>query len=65
MKTLTCDLCGYKARGETFEDWVEALMPHYQQRHADAMNDPKNTKQQQQKWMEDNKARFEAQPDDR
>ena len=60
MKTLTCDLCGVTAEGETFEAWMQALMPHYMQAHADVMNDPKNGKEEQQKWMVDNKARFEA-----
>jgi hypothetical protein len=30
------------------------------QAHADVMKDPKNGKEEQQKWMVDNKARFEA-----
>lgn len=60
MKTLTCDLCDATAEGETFEMWMKALMPHYIQDHADVMNDPKNGKEGQMKWMTDNKARFEA-----
>lgn len=60
MKTLTCDLCAHQASGETFEDWMNALMPHYMEMHADVMNDPKNGKAEQMKWMEDNKKRFDA-----
>ncbi len=60
MKTLKCDLCEVTAQGETFEEWMKALMPHYMQAHADVMNDPTKTKEDQQKWMMENKARFEA-----
>ena len=59
MKTLTCDLCAYKAEGDTFEGWMQALMPHYMEAHADVMNNPENGKEQQMKWMNDNKKRFE------
>jgi len=38
MKTLKCDLCEHEARGETFEGWMKALMPHYMEAHADVMN---------------------------
>ena len=34
MKTLKCDLCDHEAQGETFEDWMRALMPHYMDAHA-------------------------------
>ena len=60
MKTLKCDLCEVTAEGETFEAWMKALMPHYMQAHADVMNDPKNGKAEHEKWMVENKARFEA-----
>ena len=60
MKTLTCDLCEHKAQGETFEGWMEALMPHYKDAHADVMNDTSKTKEDHEKWMAENKARFEA-----
>jgi predicted RNase H-like HicB family nuclease len=60
MKTLKCDLCEVTAQGETFEEWMKALMPHYMQAHADIVNDPKNGKEEQEKWMAENKARFEA-----
>lgn len=60
MKTLTCDLCEFEAQGETFEAWMEALKPHYASVHADVMNDPNHTKEDMEKWMVENKARFEA-----
>ena len=60
MKTLKCDLCEITAEGETFEAWMQNLMPHYMQAHADVMNDPSKTKEDQQKWMVENKSRFEA-----
>ncbi len=59
MKTLKCDLCDTTFHGETFEQWMQNLMPHYMQEHADIMNDPNKTKEDQQKWMIDNKTRFE------
>jgi hypothetical protein len=60
MKTLKCDLCETKAQGETFKEWMQNLMPHYMQAHADVMNDPSKTKEDQQKWIAENKTRFEA-----
>lgn len=60
MKTLKCDLCDHEAQGESFEEWMQNLMPHYQQAHADVMQDSSKTKADQQQWMADNKARFEA-----
>ena len=58
MKTLKCDLCEVTADGETFEEWMKAIMPHYMQVHADVMKT--STPEDQQMWMVDNKARFEA-----
>lgn len=60
MKTLACDLCDVMAQGNTFEEWMQALMPHYMQAHADVINDPKNGKEEQQKWMKENEERFNA-----
>jgi hypothetical protein len=60
MKTLKCDLCDVTAEGHTFEEWMQALMPHYRSAHADVMNDPSRTKEDQQKWMMENRARFDA-----
>ncbi len=60
MKKLKCDLCEVTAEGETFEAWMKALMPHYMQAHADVMNDPRKTKEDQQQWMVENKARFDT-----
>lgn len=60
MKTMKCDLCETTAQGETFEQWMQALMPHYMKDHADVMNDKTKTQADQQKWMEVNRARFAA-----
>ena len=58
MKTLKCDLCEVTAEGETFEEWMKALMPHYMEAHAEVMKS--STPEDQQKWMVENEARFEA-----
>lgn len=58
MKTLKCDLCEVTAEGETFEEWMKALMPHYMQAHAKVIKT--STPEDQQKWTVENKARFEA-----
>ena len=64
MKTLKCDLCEVTAEGETFEEWMKALMPHYMEAHADVMKDSGKTKEgmekEKEKWMAENKARFDA-----
>ena len=65
MKTVKCDLCEETAQGETFELWMQALMPHYMQAHADVMKGKagltdEEGKAEKQKWMVENKARFEA-----
>ena len=60
MKTLKCDLCEVTADGETFEEWMQALRPHYGEAHADVMNDSSRTKEHMEQWMAENKARFEA-----
>jgi len=64
MKTLKCDRCEVTADGETFEEWVSALMPHYMEAHADVMKDSGKTKEdmekEKEKWVAENKARFEA-----
>ena len=64
MKKLKCDLCGHVAQGETFEEWMNALKPHYAEAHADVMQSKKGTpdemKAEMMKWMAENKARFDA-----
>ena len=65
MKTLKCDLCDHEETAETFDAWMKALMSHYMQAHADVMNSKaglsdEEKKAEQQKWMVENKARFEA-----
>ena len=58
MKILNCDLCDHKAQGGTFEEWMKALRPHYMEAHADVVKD--GSEEQREKWMSDNKARFDA-----
>lgn len=60
MKTLKCDLCEVTVEGETFEAWMKALMPHYMSAHADIMQDPNKTKADGERWMAENRARFDA-----
>jgi hypothetical protein len=60
MKTLKCDLCDVTAEGETFEEWMTALRPHYMGAHAEVMNDPGHGQEHMEKWMAENRARFEA-----
>ncbi|MBI3231853.1 MAG: hypothetical protein HYZ51_02105 [Candidatus Doudnabacteria bacterium] len=60
MKTVKCDLCDAVAQGETFEEWMKALQPHYMEAHPEVMQDPSHTKEDMEKWMGENKARFNA-----
>lgn len=64
MKELTCDLCEHVATGDTFENWMESLKPHYMAAHADVMTahagTPEEMKEAMMTWMAENKARFEA-----
>lgn len=65
MKTLKCDLCEVTAEGETFEDWMNALMPHYMAAHAEEMQKAGELSEEEQKahqgkWMAENKARFDS-----
>jgi hypothetical protein len=60
MKKLKCDLCEYEAQGETFEDWMNALKPHYMETHPEVMKDPSHGKEEMENWMAENKARFDA-----
>ncbi len=59
-------MCDHEAQGETFEEWMEALKPHYAQAHADYMMQKGEMSDEEkmagmQKWMADNKKRFESQ----
>ena len=57
-------MCDVVVKGETFEEWMEALKPHYAEVHADVMKNKKGTpeemKAEMMKWMVENKARFNA-----
>ena len=60
MKIMTCDLCEHKVQAETFEAWMQMLMPHYQEAHPEVMSDSSKTQADMEHWMAENKARFEA-----
>ena len=67
MKTLSCDLCDHEAMGQTFDDWMESLKPHYATAHADFMKEQgevsaEEQQKKMQQWMVENRARFDAQP---
>lgn len=59
MKILKCDLCDHEVRAGSFNEWMKNLQPHYLRAHADVINDPNNGPEQMQKWMNENKERFE------
>ena len=64
MKTLKCDLCDHEVQGETFEEWMNALKPHYMQAHTEVMQqhagNPEEMKAKMGTWMKENQERFEA-----
>lgn len=60
MKSLKCDLCEHVAEGQTFEDWMAALRPHYMAAHADVMSDSSRGKKEMEVWMKENRTRFDA-----
>jgi hypothetical protein len=65
MKTLQCDICEHEAQGETFEEWMNALKPHYAEAHAKVMQGKAGLSDEEkmaemQTWMAENKARFDA-----
>jgi hypothetical protein len=65
MKTMKCDLCDHEAQGETFEEWMNALKPHYGEAHADVMQgkaglSDEEKKKEMQQWMDQNKTRFDV-----
>ena len=54
-----------RAQGETFEEWMNELKPHYAEAHTEVMKGKahlteEEQKAEMQKWMSENKARFEA-----
>lgn len=65
MKTLKCDRCDFEAQGETFEEWMNNLKPHYAEVHKDFMREQsekprEDQMEEMQKWMVDNQARFDS-----
>ena len=69
MKKLKCDLCDHEAKGESFEDWMEEMKPHYAKAHSDFMQKEGEKPEEEQKagmqkWMDEKRAEFEAQPEE-
>ena len=65
MKTLKCDMCDFVESGDTFENWMNNLQKHYGEKHMDFMMQKHNFNDEEkmvamQKWMMDNRARFET-----
>ena len=60
MKTLKCDLCNVTAEGDTFEAWMQALMPHYSEAHPEVMSDTSKTKEDGERGMAEDKGRFDS-----
>jgi predicted small metal-binding protein len=65
MKTVKCDLCDHEAQGDTFEEWMNELKPHYGEAHAEVMKGKEGLSDEEKKaemgkWMAENKARFDS-----
>lgn len=61
MKLLSCDLCDEAFAADTFEEWMQLMMPHYMAEHAEVMEASKDkSKEEQEAWMTENRARFDA-----
>lgn len=61
MKLLACDLCDEAFAAETFEDWMQLMMPHYMAEHSEVMDANKDKpKDEHLAWMKENRARFDA-----
>jgi hypothetical protein len=43
-----------------YNSYSSALYPHYKIAHAEVMADPGKTREDGERWMAENKARFEA-----
>lgn len=64
MKKVKCDLCDYVADGASFEEWMKNLMPHYINAHPDVMSDTSKGASDRDRWMSENRRRFEQAPND-
>lgn len=45
LKILKCDFCESTAAGQSIEQWMQNLMPHYMTAHTEVMNDSPKTKE--------------------
>ena len=58
MKTITCIDCAEQFSGETVENIMEAMMPHYMNDHKDIMD--AGTEEQRDGWFAELNRRFDA-----
>jgi len=42
------------------EDWMNTLMPHFMEAHADLRNDPTSGERERQERMAENRAKFDT-----
>jgi len=50
MKEMKCPDCDEKFEAESAEEMMNAMMPHYKEKHAEMME--KGTEEDKKKWME-------------
>ena len=63
MKTLKCEICSADIQGADFDSWFKAAHAHWGVNHSDVMKkmgENPNAKEEQMKWMDDAKRKFEA-----
>ncbi len=61
MKTLSCDICDKEFSADSFEAWMQLMMPHYMSDHTDFMEAKKGAPaSEKDTWMTENRARFDA-----
>jgi hypothetical protein len=60
MKTITCLDCDQLFSGETVEEVMEAMMPHYMEDHPNRMNE--SSEGLRDGWFFDLNERFDAAP---
>ena len=58
MKTITCLDCDHKFSGNTAEEVMEAMMPHYLKDHKDVLD--ADTQEQRDGWFSEFNRRFDT-----
>lgn len=61
MKQMTCDICEHQVQAGDFDEWFKKMQGHYMADHAETMEEMKKTgtKEDGEKWVADNKKRWE------